>query len=191
MGGFLSGKAVSVATGRDCGKCSLCCKVMGIGELNKPAATWCSHCKPGKGGCTIYATRPSECANFNCLWLTSTEFDAAWYPPTAKMVVHLENEGNRIAVRVDTAFPMRWREEPYYSRLKNWARYAVDHRSQVVVYHGDRVTVVLPNKEIELGHVAEGDLIITQEFRGPAGRDWKAYIQPLAETKPEDRGRWI
>lgn len=191
MGGFSSGKPAAVATGRDCGKCSLCCKVLGIGALNKPPGSWCGHCKPGKGGCAIYPTRPSECATFNCLWLTSSQFDAAWYPPTAKMVVHLENDGNRIAVRVDQAFPNRWREEPYYNHLKNWARYGVDHRSQVVVYHGSRVTVVLPNKEVELGHIEEGDFIIVQELRGAAGRDWKAFIQPVAEVKPEDRGRWI
>lgn len=192
MSGFLSGKPAAAPTGRDCGKCSLCCKVLGIGELNKPIGSWCSHCKPGKVGCTIYDTRPSECATFNCLWLTSAELDAAWYPPTAKMVVHLESEGNRIAVRVDQAFPTRWRDEPYYGRLKLWARYGVDHRSQVVVYHGSRVTVVLPNKDVELGAIKDGDLIMTEEFRnGPAGRDWKAYITPAADVRPEDKGRWI
>jgi hypothetical protein len=37
-----------------------------------------------------------------------------------------------------------------------------------------------------------GDLIITEEFRnGPAGRDWKAYVTPAADVRPEDRGRWI
>jgi len=191
MGGFLTGAQTTTRTGRDCGKCSLCCKVLGIGELKKPAGSWCSHCKPGKGGCAIYQQRPSECDNFNCLWLTSSEFDSAWYPPTAKMVVHLESDGNRVALRVDPAFPTRWREEPYYGRLKAYARYAADNRSQVVVYNGTRVTVVLPNKDVELGHIAEGDYIIVEEVRGPAGRDWQAYIKPLADVRPEDRGRWI
>jgi len=171
---------VAPAAGRNCDKCSLCCKVLGIGELNKPLGTWCSHCRPGKGGCAIYQTRPSECATFNCLWLTSTELDAAWYPPTAKLVVNLESGGNRLSVRVDPAFPTRWREEPYYGRLKEWARRGVDHRAQVVVYNGNRITVVLPNKDVELGQFNEGDYIMVQELRGLSGRDWRAYIKPAS-----------
>ena len=182
---------IAPAAGRNCDKCSLCCKVLGIGELNKPLGTWCSHCRPGKGGCTIYQARPSECATFNCLWLTSAELDAAWYPPTAKLVVHLESGGNRLSVRVDPAFPTRWRDEPYYGRLKQWARYGVDHRAQVVVYNGKNVTVVLPNKDVDLGRIEEGDYIMVQELRGPAGRDWKAYIEPAAAIRPEDKGRWV
>jgi len=191
MSGFLTGKSAAAATGRECGKCSLCCKVLVIGELNKPPGTWCSHCRPGKVGCAIYDQRPSECASFNCLWLTSAELDAAWQPLTAKIVVHLENAGNRVAVRVDPAFPMRWRDEPYYGRLKQWARYGVDHRSQVVVYVGKNVTVVLPNKDIDLGRIEAGDYIMVQELRGPTGRDWKAFITPAAEVATEDKGRWV
>ena len=191
MSGFLTGKSAAAVTGRACGKCSLCCKVLGIGELNKPPGTWCSHCRPGKVGCAIYDQRPSECASFTCLWLTSTELDAAWHPLTAKIVVHLENAGNRVAVRVDPAFPMRWRDEPYYGRLKQWARYGVDHRSQVVVYTGKNVTVVLPNKDIDLGPIEAGDYIMVQELRGATGRDWKAFITPAGEVRTEDQGRWV
>jgi hypothetical protein len=191
MGGFLSGKPAAIVPGRHCAKCSLCCKVLGIGELEKPAGTWCSHCRPGKAGCSIYEKRPGECINFNCLWLTSAELDAAWYPLTSKIVVNLENEGNRVAVRVDPAFPTRWRDEPYYSRLKHWARYGVDHRAQVVVYNGTRAIVILPNKDVDLGPLAEGDFIMIQEFRGPTGRDWKAFVTPAVEVRPEDRGKWV
>jgi hypothetical protein len=38
---------------RECGKCSLCCKLAPIRELNKPIDAWCPHCRPGHGGCTI------------------------------------------------------------------------------------------------------------------------------------------
>lgn len=41
---------------------------MEIEELAKPVGEWCPHCKPGKG-CTIYADRPKECADFMCQWL--------------------------------------------------------------------------------------------------------------------------
>src|SRR5262249_4530121 len=54
-------KAAAMTNKRECGKCSLCCKLLPIQELNKPIDTWCPHCRPGHGGCTIYSSRPSEC----------------------------------------------------------------------------------------------------------------------------------
>lgn len=53
--------------GRECGDCTLCCKLLGVKELNKPAHEWCKHCDIGKG-CRIYTQRPNECQNFTCMW---------------------------------------------------------------------------------------------------------------------------
>src|SRR4051794_5389247 len=33
---------------RQCGDCSLCCKVMEIATLDKPPGSWCWHCKPAR-----------------------------------------------------------------------------------------------------------------------------------------------
>ena len=58
-------------TSHGCGECTLCCKVMGIqeGDFHKPKDVWCPHAKKGHG-CGIYATRPTKCADFQCLWLS-------------------------------------------------------------------------------------------------------------------------
>lgn len=54
---------------RSCGSCSLCCKVMSVNELEKPADRWCPHAKPGVlHACRIYADRPHGCRVFHCLW---------------------------------------------------------------------------------------------------------------------------
>src|SRR5262245_35961657 len=56
---------------KSCGSCTLCCKVVPVASLRKPRDTWCSHCNPkapkGKG-CNIYAERPRECVEWDCLW---------------------------------------------------------------------------------------------------------------------------
>ena len=44
-------------TGRSCGSCSECCRLIGVEELAKPAGQWCTHCDPGHG-CRIYPERP-------------------------------------------------------------------------------------------------------------------------------------
>ena len=74
-------------TGRSCGTCSLCCKLPEIVVLNKPTNAWCQHCKPGKGGCGIYQTRPEKCQNFGCGWLTNLSFYDDWFPARAKLYV--------------------------------------------------------------------------------------------------------
>lgn len=58
---------VQRATGRSCMGCTLCCKLSGIPELNKPDGQWCSHCDT-RSGCRIYAQRPGSCRDFVCLW---------------------------------------------------------------------------------------------------------------------------
>ena len=59
-----------MATNRNCGTCTLCCKVLEIAELNKPMGSWCAKCKPGVG-CTIHDHKPAECTTFNWAYLSS------------------------------------------------------------------------------------------------------------------------
>src|SRR5258708_27094970 len=46
-----------VIPGRECGSCTLCCKVYNIPEIGKAAGKWCKHCTPGKG---CYPREPSQ-----------------------------------------------------------------------------------------------------------------------------------
>jgi hypothetical protein len=132
-------------TGRSCGQCSLCCKLPEIVVLNKPANVWCQHCKPGKGGCSIYDTRPEKCQNFGCGWLTDRSFDDDWFPARAKIyVASSRGPGGRVdvLVSVDPAYPNRWREAPYFDRILRMAA----RRGRVVVSVGLQVITVRPNE---------------------------------------------
>lgn len=53
---------------RECGDCTLCCKLLGVYELKKPHREYCSHCEINQG-CKIYETRPQECIDYRCAWL--------------------------------------------------------------------------------------------------------------------------
>lgn len=57
---------------RQCGGCTLCCKLIPVEELHKPGGTRCQHQRTGKG-CAIYDHRPVSCREWNCLWLIGTE----------------------------------------------------------------------------------------------------------------------
>jgi hypothetical protein len=114
---------LSRPTNRQCGKCSLCCKLMAVPKLNKPANTWCPSAKPGCGGCTIYATRPKACRDFECWWVRNTSsFGDEWFPVRCKMVIAalIGPGGDRadgLKIFVDPDYPNAWRREPYYSQL--------------------------------------------------------------------------
>jgi hypothetical protein len=57
-----------LVTGRECGSCVACCKVLKINkpELQKAADVLCPH-NTGSG-CGIYAMRPAICRTWYCLW---------------------------------------------------------------------------------------------------------------------------
>jgi hypothetical protein len=53
-------------TDRECGTCTLCCRLMTVHSLNKPDGEMCQHCTGT--GCGIYARRPLDCRQWSCLW---------------------------------------------------------------------------------------------------------------------------
>ena len=93
--------AMQVIEGRSCGTCSICCKVMQVDELEKPQGVWCRHCTPGRGGCSIHATRPAVCRDFFCGWLISSALGAEWQPSTCKMLINFETNRLRLTIHVD------------------------------------------------------------------------------------------
>jgi hypothetical protein len=54
---------------RECGPCSLCCKVLAVGAIPKGRGVWCKHASRTGGGCKIYEDRPGVCQRWSCAWL--------------------------------------------------------------------------------------------------------------------------
>jgi hypothetical protein len=171
------GSASPIVHGRKCGDCSLCCKLIRVDAFAKPPGTWCSYCSPGQGGCTIYDSRPSECMEFYCAWMTSPNLGDEWRPTKCRFVLRLESDGNLIAVHVDPSDPTAWRREPYFQRLKQFAIKGAGAKQRVIVYIRNRVIVIFPNKEVEVGTMNPGDHLVVREIGGPNGPDWTAFIE--------------
>lgn len=148
--------------GRACGTCTLCCKVMGVEELDKPRGTWCQHCVPGSG-CKVYAERPPSCRAFHCGYLTWKMLGEHWLPARSKMVVVLDSDGDRIAIHVDSSRPTAWRGQPYYGEIKQWARDSARDLRQVVVIIGDRSIVILPDEDVDIGVTSADERIVLGE----------------------------
>ena len=161
---------------RECGSCSLCCKVIGIAALHKPAGKWCVHFERGVG-CAIYADAPSECRQFQCFWSNETLKGDEWKPDRCKLVVWT-NKARRIIVDVDGDYPNAWRRAPYYSQIKAWSDRSVATPIEVLVRSGGRMIVIFPEGEVDLGPY-DISMSIVSGYREVDGRS-----TPFAEYVP-------
>jgi hypothetical protein len=174
-----------IVEGRSCGTCTLCCKVMEITELNKPGDSWCPHCEPGHS-CRIYENRPEECRTFYCGYLTIPALDERWKPRRSRIIVHVKEDGKQITVHVDPERPDAWREEPYYSLLKEWAGRGVKNGERIVVRVGSRFHVIFPDRDVDLGPVGDDEVIFTGERQTPTGKKLGAFV--LKKDDPRLKG---
>jgi hypothetical protein len=135
---------------------------MAIETLAKPAGSWCPDCRPGRG-CLIYADRPAECQTFACLWLLNDRLDQRWKPSKSKFVLTTSEDG--IEVRCDPGFPDAWRKEPFRSEIHRWAISGETHEVTVLVIIGQKMILVTPEREFDLG-VVRPDQRIVRELDG-------------------------
>lgn len=64
-------KWTTKATDRECGSCYACCVWLGVEELRKYTGQTCRHLagtKDPSRRCSIYATRPTACSTYECMW---------------------------------------------------------------------------------------------------------------------------
>jgi hypothetical protein len=149
-----------VVQGRACGSCTLCCKVVSVPDFDKPAGKWCQHCRPGNG-CGIHALRPFVCRGTYCEWMISKGLGPEWKPERSKFVLFKTNDGRRLTAHVDPGYATAWRATPYYENFKIWAAEAArqDPMHMVDVMVGERLTVVLADRDVEVGVLAPDELV--------------------------------
>ena len=173
------------AGGRECGECTLCCKVLEIEALAKPAGSWCPHCKPGRG-CLIYPSRPAECRAFSCLWLINDLLGQHWKPSKSRIVLTTSEDG--IEVRCDPGFPDAWRKEPFRSEIHQWAVSGEAHDVTVIVIIGERIILIGSGREFDLG-IVQPDERIVRELEGT--RLLNVRLEKVSDLEPENERRRI
>ena len=152
--------------GRSCAGCTMCCKLLGIQALDKPPGTWCAHCAVGEG-CTIYASRPKECRDFNCAYVIDAALSEEWAPKRSKIVVSVDP--NSIVIFVDPSRPGAWRKPPFFAAIKTWAAAAAPVGKQVLVFEGAQITAMLPDREKPLGERVPGQVFVLTRAQRPEG----------------------
>jgi len=96
---------------KDCGECSLCCKLIAVPGLAE-AGEWCPYCEPGRkeGGCTIHDSRPPFCKGYHCFWRAESWPDK-YRPDKCKVIFEALPGVFTILISVDPARPDAWKEK--------------------------------------------------------------------------------
>lgn len=130
-----------------CGSCTLCCKLMGVKELDKPNDKWCDHCDKSSG-CTIYETRPESCRIFECVWLqtqTPTHPGQTPLPPELQpnrchvVLCQHPTDEKVIQARVDPVYPDAWKKGPIGRLIARLS----EHGVSIIVACGDKRHAIL------------------------------------------------
>lgn len=148
-----------VVPGRACNTCTMCCWVLDIAELAKPAGAQCPHCIGGSG-CGIYADRPRVCGEFYCGYLALPFVHARWFPDDCRMMIYPDAANGRLAVHVDPACPDAWQAAPFHADLRQWAVAADKMGFQVYVAIGRRIIAILPHEDVDLGVFGDDDRLV-------------------------------
>jgi hypothetical protein len=143
---------------RICGKCTLCCRILGIEAIGKAAGEWCRHCDIGRG-CNIHDERPQSCRDFDCLYKTDPALPEAWSPVLSHLLLRMDHGGGRLMVFVDPVYPDAWTRAPYHRQLRHMAAGLLPRHGQVMVRIDDRHIAVLPERDVDLG-ICQGKFTI-------------------------------
>ena len=126
------------AAGRECGTCSLCCTVLRVDELAKPAGRDCVH-QRGPKGCGVHATRPAICRSYRCLWLQGGLEDDE-RPDATGGIVDLETAGIGLRLAIREARPGIFGDSPALQAI------AERYRSSMPVRITDAQDVMDPDR---------------------------------------------
>lgn len=120
---------------RECGTCTLCCKLLGVEEYKKPAGQWCGKCDRSGGGCKIQdrPERPRSCAEFNCLWLQGG-LPEALRPDKTGVVVGVTRDSKSPVLYVDPGYPDAYKS----GAMEVWFQGMLKAFPQVFVVIGQR-----------------------------------------------------
>src|SRR5690348_2936212 len=130
---------------RNCGRCNLCCKILGVVDLPKPKDQWCNHCDKGMG-CRIYHSRPKTCREFDCVWLQDSDgkiLGDDCRPDRIGVVLQMTENG--IIAHCDVARHAAWRDQ----KIRNRLRILTLAGNRIVVRSGKRHWELTPLGEWE------------------------------------------
>lgn len=136
----------------DCGSCGLCCTLLHVPDIGKPAGMRCSHVGL-HGGCEVHHKKESDpkllaCAQFKCVWLASQGHENLNFrmpreirPDLCHVLLGPQDreDENLLYVHVDPRYPTAWREGSI-----------ADYISRNILARGGKVEVCIGDRRVQL-----------------------------------------
>lgn len=133
-----------------CGSCNLCCTLLQVQDISKPALMTCWHTTL-HGGCAVHAQKKTDeslkaCDQFMCVWLASQTLEDESLRGNRDMrpdMSHVllgpmdRDDPKLLYVHVDPAYKSAWRERPVAAYLDD------------VVSKGGRIIIVIGDNHFE------------------------------------------
>ncbi|MBV1705047.1 MAG: hypothetical protein KGI57_01685 [Hyphomicrobiales bacterium] len=107
--------------GKACGSCKMCCQVLEIPELDKPAGPDCPNCA-GRNGCAIYDARPNVCREFECEWLGERSLGPRLRPDLCGVIFFVDPDTDEYRAVSHPAKPMAFRAPEVFKHLVAMAK---------------------------------------------------------------------
>lgn len=139
-------------TGRTCGDCQLCCRLVPVPTIGKGAGEKCQFQKYAKG-CRIYDTRPDACRTWSCRWLSDPEaagmprpdrchyvIDCTWDYVTAVPEGGAPIQIPVVQVWVDPAYRLAYRAPELRAYM---LRVAIKHGAATIIRWGTREAITV------------------------------------------------
>jgi len=127
---------------RRCGPCSLCCSVLRVDELAKPAGIPCENLQAG-AGCGIHPSRPEICRSYRCAWLEG-RFEEPDRPDRLGALVDFLPRGGGLELVIVEARPDAFERSPRLQAI------ADAHRETLTVRVSDTLAVEDPDRPYRL-----------------------------------------
>lgn len=113
----------------DCGACNMCCRLLDVRSISKPAHMLCWHTTL-HGGCVVHEKKLTDpalavCAGFKCVWLESQNLDESRRGARSMrpdqchvMFVRDPDDPKLLWVHVDPRYRDAWRTSPVADYLE-------------------------------------------------------------------------
>lgn len=177
-------------TGRNCGDCQLCCRLVPVPEIDKIAGQRCEHQKVRKG-CAIYASRPHSCRVWSCRWLADPQTAGMSRPDRSHYVIDMEYDtvrlsgeheshiANCLQMWVDPAHPDAHRTKEARAYMLRMAQ--LYHVATLVRFNNQKSILVFPpvlNKADQWHEIPNATMLTGAEAHQLrlAGSGWRAGL---------------
>ncbi len=158
--------------GRHCGDCKLCCKLLAVKDIDKPADTWCPDCDLSKG-CRKQHDKPRLCKEFYCRWLIDARLSDELKPNKCGVifsgVVATHNPNEIVSyIWVDKGKPQAWKSPKIQDFIQKTARdLALKHPTGFQrVECGSKRAVITTENTVEFDRRDNGTVFIKPLGKG-------------------------